>query len=286
MRSTLEPQIHSAQKPPTRGKNANRYEPDEILWTFRFANSGVLIPAVFTPGTTRLKGFMHRTLFYFIAFCSTLSSAQSVEPIPAFTAGSRILFQGDSITDGNRGRSADPNHILGHGYVFITAARHGAEFPSLNLDFFNRGVSGNTVRELQKRWATDTLDLKPDLLSVLIGVNDGSRNVPHEEYEKTYDALLAAAREANPKLKLVLCAPFEKHVGRPVSDDLVARRDIVAKLATKYGAAFVDFQKIFDTGTANAMPADYWIWDRVHPTYRGHQLMADEWERVVRAFWK
>ena len=70
----------------------------------------------------------------------------AVEPIPAFAAGSRILFQGDSITDGNRGRNLDPNHILGHGYVFITAARHGAAFPTANLDFYNRGVSGNTVR--------------------------------------------------------------------------------------------------------------------------------------------
>ena len=102
-------------------------------------------------------------------------AAPTVEPIPAFAPGSRILFQGDSITDGNRGRSLDPNHILGHGYVFITAARHGAAFPAAQLDFYNRGVSGNTGRELQKRWPKDTLELKPDLLSVMIGVNDSSK---------------------------------------------------------------------------------------------------------------
>ena len=77
------------------------------------------------------------------------------EPIAAFAPGARILFQGDSITDGNRGRSADPNHILGHGYVFIIAARHGAAFPDLKLDFINRGVSGNTVLDLEKRWQKD-----------------------------------------------------------------------------------------------------------------------------------
>ncbi|NBV79857.1 MAG: lysophospholipase, partial [Verrucomicrobia bacterium] len=60
--------------------------------------------------------------------------------MPAFADGTRVLFQGDSITDGNRGRSADPNHILGHGYAFIIAARHGAGFPERKLDFFNRGV--------------------------------------------------------------------------------------------------------------------------------------------------
>jgi len=213
-------------------------------------------------------------------------AAPTVEPIPAFAPGSRILFQGDSITDGNRGRSLDPNHILGHGYVFITAARHGAAFPAAQLDFYNRGVSGNTVRELQKRWPKDTLELKPDLLSVMIGVNDSSKNVPLAEYEKTYDELLAAARAANPRLKLVLCAPFVKHKDGPVPEDIVARQAIVAKLAAKYGAALVDFQKVFDAAVTAQTPADYWIWDRVYPTYRGHQLMADEWERVVRGFWK
>jgi lysophospholipase L1-like esterase len=124
------------------------------------------------------------------------------------------------------------------------------------------------------------------LLSVLIGVNDSSRNVPLEEYERTYDELLAAARTAKSDLKLVLCSPFEKHSGRPVSPDILARQAIVKELAVRYGAALVDFQKVFDDATTAQTPADYWIWDRVHPTYRGHQLMADEWERVVRAFWK
>src|SRR5882757_2418939 len=77
-----------------------------------------------------------------IATLSLPATLRAVEPVPAFTPGARILFQGDSITDGNRGRSADPNHILGHGYAFIVAAKFGAAFPELNLDFMNRGVSG------------------------------------------------------------------------------------------------------------------------------------------------
>ncbi len=141
------------------------------------------------------------------------------------------------------------------------------------------------MRDLQKRWSKDTLELKPDILSVMVGVNDRSKNVPLDEYEKIYDELLTEARTANPKLKLVLCAPFEKHDGPKASDDILARQAIVAKLATKHGAAFIDFQRVFDNATTVETPADYWIWDRVHPTYRGHQLMADEWERVVRGFW-
>jgi lysophospholipase L1-like esterase len=209
----------------------------------------------------------------------------------AFTPGARILFQGDSITDGNRGRSADPNHILGHGYAFIIAARQGAAFPEAKLDFINRGVSGNTVCDLEKRWQKDTLDLKPDVLSILIGVNDNGRGVPIDQYEQTYNKLLSEAKAANPKLKLVLCEPFTLPVGAKKNnyetwlDGIKKRQEIVERLAQKHGAALVRFQRVFDEAMRRAR-ADYWIWDGVHPTYRGHQLMADEWERVVREFWK
>ena len=223
-----------------------------------------------------------------------LLAAQSllaVEPIAAFKPNARILFQGDSITDGNRGRSADPNHILGHGYAFIIAAKFGAAFPEANLEFMNRGVSGNTVLDLEKRWSKDTIDLKPDILSILIGVNDKGHGVPMDQYEQVYDKLLNDAKTANPNLKLVLCEPFiVNHLAKtPQSGspnaDIVKRQEIVAKLAAKHGAALVHFQKALDEATKRG-PALHWIWDDVHPTYSGHQILADEWERVVREFWK
>src|SRR5579864_9473297 len=117
-------------------------------------------------------------------------SGDHSQDIPVFRKAMRILFQGDSITDGNRGRKEDPNHILGHSYVFIVAAKYGASCAELNLTFLNRGISGNKVSDLEKRWQTDTLDLKPDLLSILIGVND-NKSVPIEQYEQIYDKLLA-----------------------------------------------------------------------------------------------
>lgn len=215
----------------------------------------------------------------------------AVEPLPAFKPGNRILFQGDSITDGNRGRSADPNHILGHGYAFIIAANFGAGMAENDLTFINRGVSGNTVLDLEKRWQKDTLDLKPDILSILIGVNDKGRNVPMDQYEQVYDKLLTATKAANPNVKLVLCEPFlVNHLsktppkGSP-NGDIVQRQQIVAKLAQKHGAALVHFQKALDEACKRA-PASHWIWDDVHPTYSGHQVLADEWERAVREFWK
>jgi lysophospholipase L1-like esterase len=209
------------------------------------------------------------------------TAAPNVVPaITAFTPGARILFQGDSITDGNRGRSADPNHILGHGYAFIIAARYGAAYPELKLDFMNRGISGDTVAKLDARWQRDTLDLKPDVLSIMIGVNDGAA----PNYEATYEKIIAAAKAANPKIKLVLCEPFLKPAGS-IPEYFRERQAIVARLAKKHDAAFVPFQKVFDEAAKRA-PPDYWVWDNVHPTYRGHQLMADEWERVVRENWK
>jgi len=217
--------------------------------------------------------------------------AHAAEPIAAFTQGARILFQGDSITDGGRGRTDDPNHILGHGYAFIIAAKFGDALAERDLTFINRGISGNTVLDLEKRWQKDTLDLKPDILSILIGVNDNFQGVPMDQYEQVYDKLLTDTKTANPKIKLVLCEPFVLNhraksppTGSP-NAEIVKRQEIVAKLAARHGAALVHFQKALDEACKRA-PAEHWIWDGVHPTYTGHQVLADEWERVVRAFWK
>src|ERR1044072_1614248 len=99
-----------------------------------------------------------------------------------FQKAIHILFQGDSITDGNRGRDADPNHILGHGYQFIISCKYGAELADRHLTFINRGISGNKVSDLAKRWQADTIDLRPDLLSILVGVNDLGHGVTAEQY--------------------------------------------------------------------------------------------------------
>ena len=238
-----------------------------------------------------MKISIARTLAFSLLTAPLLHAAEPAPaPLAAFSKDARVLFQGDSITDGNRGRSADPNHILGHGYAFIVAAKYGAAFPQLNLVFLNRGVSGNKVADLAGRWAKDTLELKPDVLSILVGVNDAGGGVPTEEFERGYDQLLTDAQTANPKVRLVLGEPFTLPVGAKKEHweawraDLKQRQEIVARLAKKHGAALVRFQQVFDDACKSA-PAEYWIWDGVHPTYSGHQLMADEWVRTVAAFW-
>jgi len=205
------------------------------------------------------------------------------------TEGMVILFQGDSITDGNRGRTADPNHILGHGYQFIIGSRLGADYPEKSMIFYNRGISGNKVVDLASRWQADTLDLKPDVLSILIGVNDSSSViykrepvVSVEKYEETYKSLLYKTLAKFPDIIFVLCEPFILPVGKVKENweayysDIVKRQAVVRKLALQYKAVFVGFQEVFTVACKKA-PADYWIWDGVHPTFSGHELMAREW---------
>ncbi|MGE5393919.1 MAG: SGNH/GDSL hydrolase family protein [Candidatus Saccharibacteria bacterium] len=207
--------------------------------------------------------------------------------------GSVILFQGDSITDGNRGRNTDPNHVMGHGYQFSVASRWGADYPEKDLHFFNRAISGNKVVDLAARWQTDTLDIKPTILSILVGVNDSTSVlfdwkpvVPVEEYEKVYRQLLDQTKSALPDVLFVLCEPFVLPVGNVKDNwdryraDISRRQAVVRKLVQEYDAVFVLFQEVFDKACQKA-PASYWIWDGVHPTVAGHELMAREWIRQV-----
>jgi len=223
---------------------------------------------------------------------------ESFAAIPAVTNnrlkdGAVILFQGDSITDGNRGRNTDPNHIMGHGYAFSIASRVGADYPNKRYQFYNRGISGNKVNDLEDRWQTETIDLKPDILSILVGVNDSSSVVLKrepaisvEKYEETYAAMLEQTKTAFPGILFVLCEPFILKVGRVAENweayhsDIIQRQAVVRKLVAKFDAVFVGFQEVFDKACEKA-PADYWIWDGVHPTVAGHELMTREWIKQV-----
>lgn len=218
-----------------------------------------------------------------LALGATLCEAAPLSELPA---GSKVLFQGDSITDGGRGRTSDPNHVLGHGYAFIIAARHGAARPGLRTDFINRGVSGNTVVDLRKRWKADAIDQAADVLSVLIGANDSGRSVDPALFESTLDGLLSEARAAKPGLRLVICEPFLAPDGPAIRkapgrvERMKALQAACRRLAEKHRATFVPLQSVFDRA-AEKTPWSHWIWDGVHPTAAGHQLIADAWERAL-----
>ncbi len=216
--------------------------------------------------------------------------------LPKFKKGSRLLFQGDSITDMKWGRNEkDRNHYLGHSYVYLIASRLGIDMPEAQLDIYNRGMSGHKVGDLRKRWQKDAIDMKPDLLSILIGVNDVGRNldgVDVKTWEADYRFILDASRKANPDLRLVLLDPFVLASGRLANGDLFKKwRDqveglipIVGELAKDYKAVHVKTQDVFDTA-AEAVAPEQWIWDGVHPLPQGHELIARNWLQEVSARW-
>ncbi len=207
--------------------------------------------------------------------------------------GVTFLFQGDSITDGNRTRNNDWNHVMGHGYAYILASRLGYEHPGKGFRFLNRGVSGNKVTDLAARWQADALDLKPDVLSILVGINDvaafldGDAAFPALQYEAGYGALLAQTQRQLPGVQLVLGQPFILPVGRvkerweAYDGQVRQRQQIVNKLGARHGAIVVEFGQAFTKALIQA-PADYWIWDGIHPMPAGHELMAREWLAQVR----
>lgn len=213
--------------------------------------------------------------------------------LPHFKPGSRLLFQGDSITDMQWGRDqTDRNHYLGHSYVYLIAARLGVDMPSTQLNVFNRGISGNTVANLRKRWQRDAIDMKPDLLSILIGTNDVGQGVLPDAFESDYRYILDASSEANRDLRLVLLDPFVLRSGplahepewtarRGAIDEL---RSIVTQLAKDYNAVHIKMQAIFDIAATMVSP-DHWLWDGVHPLPQGHELIARNWLMAVSARW-
>ena len=135
--------------------------------------------------------------------------------LPKLAKGSRLLFLGDSITDMKWGRNErDRNHYLGHSYVYLIASRLGVDMPEAQLEFFNRGISGHKVSDLKARWQKDAIDMKPDLLTILIGVNDVSRGGTVDQWEADYRFILNASRKAKADLPVVLLDPFVLRSGR------------------------------------------------------------------------
>lgn len=199
----------------------------------------------------------------------------------------RILFQGDSITDGNRLRDnpSDLNHQIGHSYAYILTAHYGARFPERGLAFVNRGCSGNRARDIAVRMEPDILALQPDLVSLLAGVNDVCRARDVGEtpdlaaFERVYRSILTAVREQNPRCVLVLLEPFLGPDKGP-SEDMAAVQQIIRELAAAFHALHVPLQQRFEQAFLRAEPR-YWLWDGVHPTEAGHQLIADAWQEAV-----
>ncbi len=200
-----------------------------------------------------------------------------------------ILFQGDSITDSGRNRE-DTNfntaRNLGNGYALLAGAALLNKYEALNLKVYNKGISGNKVFQLAERWDKDCLEIKPDVLSILIGVNDlwhklnGNYNGTIETYRNDYKALLERTKKALPDVRLIICEPFAVKGVKAVDDtwypEFDEYRKAAREIASQFKATFIPFQGIYDEAIKRA-PGSYWTGDGVHPTLAGAQLMAKAW---------
>jgi lysophospholipase L1-like esterase len=203
-----------------------------------------------------------------------------------FESGQRIVFIGDSITDCGR-RDTDPPY--GNGYMSLVRAFVTAGHPELSLVWTNTGVSGDTVRDLRRRWTSDAVGQKPDWLSVMIGINDVWRAFgafPHEavgidEYESTLRDLLREAVSAT-GCRLVLATPYLIEPDRDEPQRAMSDRygTVVRGLAKEFDAVFVDTQEAFDR-VLTTTPPTAWADDRVHPNLPGHAVIAQAFLHAI-----
>ena len=214
-------------------------------------------------------------------------------PVAISEAGTVILFQGDSITDCGRdrkGTDANAAGALGSGYPLLIASQLLATRAEAGYRFFNRGVSGNSVPDCDARWQPDTLDLVPDVLSILIGVNDywhtlnGSYKGTADDYEHQFTALLARPGPRPPEgafrdFRALHTLRTRRDHGCVVSGLRRAAEDRPAGRGRR-GATFLSTQDLFDRLSRQAPPA-YWAADGAHPTAAGHGAIADLWMDAV-----
>ncbi len=203
-----------------------------------------------------------------------------------FEDGQRIVFIGDSITDCGR---RDVHAPYGDGYVSLVRAFVSARHPGTGLRWINRGIGGDTVRDLAARWEVDAIANSPDWLSVMIGINDvwrafdgfPERAVPLAEYEQTLRALLHRAVDST-GCRLILADPYivEPDRGEPQRAASDRYCEVVAKLAAEFGAVHVATQRAFDDVLAVSAPDD-WAEDRIHPGLPGHAVIADAFLRAI-----
>ena len=208
-----------------------------------------------------------------------------------------ILFQGDSITD--CGRSWENNEEVGTGYALMVKGELGFREPG-SYTFLNRGISGNRIVDVYARIKADIINLKPDYMSLLIGVNDvwhelGGRHngVDAVKFEKVYSMLIEEIKEALPELKIMILEPFvlegfatkatEQEPDRldTFQKEIALRAAVAKRIAEKYNLEFVPLQEKLEEA-CKQKEASYWLMDGVHPTAMGHWLIKEEWMKAFQ----
>ena len=204
----------------------------------------------------------------------------------------RILFQGDSITDA--GRDYNNDATLGRGYALLVEASLGYAEPGEHT-FINKGISGNRIVDLYARMKRDILNYKPDVMSILIGVNDvwhelgdSPNGVDADKFFKIYSMLIEEVKAELPNIKIMIMEPFVLEACSTEANweyfktETKKRAEMAKKIAEKYNLAFIPLQDGFDA-LAKKAPNNYWLGDGVHPTAKGHEFIKGEWLKAYFA---
>ena len=204
----------------------------------------------------------------------------------------KILFQGDSITDAGRDWNNDAQ--LGRGYAHLVASSLGYAEPNQHT-FVNKGISGNRIVDLYARIKRDIINYKPDVMSILIGVNDvwheigdSPNGVDADKFFKIYSMLIEEIKEALPSIKIMILEPFVLEACATEANweffktETAKRAQMARKIAEKYNLPFIELQKGFDD-LAKKAPNSYWLGDGVHPTEAGHEYIKGEWLKAYLA---
>ena len=203
-----------------------------------------------------------------------------------------ILFQGDSITDAGRVREENAK-TYGLGYPTLVSATLGFE-NSNDYKFINKGISGNRIVDVYARIKSDIINLKPDVMSILIGINDvwheisNKNGVTPEKFFKIYCMLIEEIKEALPDIKIMIMEPFILKGEATVSTEEIPDRweklekgaaenaKMAKKVAEKYNLTFIPLQEKFNEAE-KITPQPHWLYDGVHPTPFGHELIKRAW---------
>lgn len=202
----------------------------------------------------------------------------------------KILFYGDSITDAHRDRNLD-NYLgsYGFGYPSFVAGELLSKHPE-QYEIINRGISGNRIVDLYARIKADVWNLQPDVLSILVGVNDVWHEINYgngvelERFDKIYRMMLDDTLKVLPDLKIVLCEPFVLDgaaTAEKYEDFLQVKMyaKAVKQIAEDYNLLFVSLQETLEEAAKRSAP-EFVLADGVHPAIGGAKLIADEWLKV------
>ncbi|MBR5569665.1 MAG: SGNH/GDSL hydrolase family protein [Oscillospiraceae bacterium] len=198
----------------------------------------------------------------------------------------KLLFIGDSITDMCRNREWNDPYCYGNGYVFLLESALSKKYPK-RFEIINRGISGNRIVDIYQRIKADCWNHDPDVVTIMVGVNDVyheikyGNGVDQERFERIYDMMIADTKKVLPNAKFIIMGSFVLE-GKETAEqfkefcEIKEYAEITRKIAQKHGCLYISLQEQFDA-LAEQYGGEYFLFDGIHPTVAGANVIAENW---------